>query len=242
MDGTGGRVAGVDGCRGGWVCVSGPIVPGATDADTDAQAEVEVEVLERFDPLLGRLDRGELVVVAVDMPIGLAEVGPRRCDVQARRLLGDRRSSVFPAPVRATVGATDYDDARSRSRAASGRALSIQAFNLLPKIAELDRLVGPDRDDVVESHPELAFARLAGGTPLPAKRTTDGRRQRLELAGDVTAGRDAAVLARESRAPLIDVLDAVALLATARHLALGTAHLLGDGERDRTGRPMRVAW
>jgi predicted RNase H-like nuclease len=218
------------------VCVTAPLVPGPTGAG------VTVEVLDRFDALVGRLDRDELVVVAVDMPIGLPEIGPRRCDVQARALLGSRRSTVFPAPVRATLGAADYDDARSRSRAASGRALSIQAFHLLPKIAELDRLVSPDRDDVVESHPELAFCRLAGGAPLAAKRTPDGRRQRLHLVRPVLDGQDGALLARQARAPVIDVLDAVALVATARHLALGAAQLLGDGERDRTGRAMRVAW
>src|SRR5262249_22667826 len=38
-------------------------------------------------------------LLAIDIPIGLADRGARRCDVEARRCLGPGRgSSVFPAP------------------------------------------------------------------------------------------------------------------------------------------------
>ncbi|MEW6348758.1 MAG: DUF429 domain-containing protein [Thermodesulfobacteriota bacterium] len=40
----------------------------------------------------------------VDIPIGLRDHGPERsCDLEARRLLGIRRSSVFPVPCRSAV-------------------------------------------------------------------------------------------------------------------------------------------
>ena len=75
-----------------------------------------------------------LAALAVDMPIGLPDDGPRLADQQARRRLGARRSSVFPTPVRATLDAVDYPDALAISRRVSGKGLSKQAFNLLPRI------------------------------------------------------------------------------------------------------------
>jgi predicted RNase H-like nuclease len=229
-------VAGIDGCRGGWVVV----IAGARPGDA---GPVDVQVAPTVGDLLGRLDRAPVQVAAIDMPIGLPLAGPRRCDREARALLGPRRSSVFPAPVRAALGAPDHTEARRRSRLASGRALSIQTFNLLARIAELDRATTPDRwATVVESHPELAFLRLADGQGLPPKRTGEGRDRRCELSRRVLGDVDLPAVAAAAGAPLGDVLDAVALVATARRLAAGTAELLGGGEREPDGRPMQIAW
>src|SRR6478672_10250511 len=87
-------VLGVDGFRGGWV---GARVVG-TQVEwlllPDAQAVVEASTAA--------------AATAVDAPIGLPEAGPRDCDLAARRLLGVRGVSVFPAPVRAVLAATSY--------------------------------------------------------------------------------------------------------------------------------------
>lgn len=226
-------VAGVDGCPGGWAVVTAGLEPGDP---------VRVELMARIAPLVRRVERGEVAMVAIDMPIGLPEVDRRRCDVEARRLLGRRGSSVFPAPLRCVLGSADHAEACRRSRVASSRALSIQAFNLLPKIAELDRDVPVAMGDVVvECHPELAFLRLAGAA-LDPKRSAVGRQQRLDLvAGVLGAACDLAASSRRAGVPLSDALDAAALVATARRLLAGEACLLG-GELDPLGRPMRVAW
>lgn len=227
-------MAGVDGCRGGWVVVT---------AGLAVTERVEVRVEPRFEAVVGDLRAGRVVAAAVDMPIGLPAIGPRRCDVEARALLGARGSTVFPAPLRAVVGCRDYAEACARSRAASGKALSRQAFALLPRIEELDRLVRGDLAEVVvESHPELAFLRMNGGEQLEPKRTAEGRRHRLELLTCVLpAGTDLAGAARAGGAPLVDAIDAAALVATARRLVRGEAQRLG-GELDGSGRPMQVAW
>jgi predicted RNase H-like nuclease len=227
-------VAGVDGCPGGWVIATAACTPGGP---------VAVEVSAGLGELVGRLVRGGLAAAAVDLPIGLPARGPRRCDLEARALLGPRRSTVFPAPVRAALGAADHAEACARSRAAAGRGMSVQTFNLLARIADLDRLLPRHRPvAAVEAHPELAFLRLAG-RPLPPKRSPEGRRARLAaLAAVVGADTDLAALARAARAPLVDVIDACALVATARRLAAGTAERLGGGEVDPTGRPMEMAW
>lgn len=184
-------------------------------------------------------------LVAVDMPIGLPDAGARACDRAARALLGPRRSSVFPAPVRAALDAHPHgwEATLAASRATDGRGLSRQAFNLLPRIAEVDRLLDGRPDAPLhEAHPELAFARLAGEPMAHPKRTAAGHAERhAALVAGGLAHPDPALLPRPIGAAVDDVHDALALVATARHLAAGTALVVGAGERDRCGRPMVIA-
>lgn len=235
--GRGACLAGVDGCRGGWVVATA----GATDARSPAVGEVAVRVVPRFADVL-RLGAG---TVAVDIPIGLPDAGARACDLAARRLLGPRRSSVFPAPVRAALDAhgRGWEATLGASRAAAGTGLSRQAFHLLPKIAEVDDALGTvDAWLVVEAHPELAFTRLAGEPLAHPKRVAEGRAQRVALLRPAIPQVDDLLADRPRGCAPDDLLDALALLGTARRLRDGTAELLGDGSADRRGRPMQIAW
>jgi predicted RNase H-like nuclease len=223
-------VAGADGCRGGWVVAVLHADPGPT---------LEVAVVRRLDAAIADVDAGRLAALAIDMPMGLPDDGPRACDLAARRRLGVRRSSVFPTPVRATLGAPTYAEALARSRAACGRGLSRQAFNLLAKMAELDQAIRPDlQDRVVEAHPEMAFARLAGEPCVHAKRTAEGRAERLALLQAAGLG-DLTTLRLPGTAP-DDVLDAAALTLTAARVRDGDAERLGDGTRDAKGLRMEI--
>ena len=140
------------------------------------------------------------------------------------------------------LGSADHAEALRRSRAIDGRGISIQAFNLLPKIAEVDAAIDPELTAaVVEAHPESAFAELAGA-PLPStKRTADGRATRLALLSGPFPDSDDALTARARGAAADDVLDAAAAAWSARRWAAGTALVLGDGSLDVRGLPMRVA-
>jgi predicted RNase H-like nuclease len=238
-------VGGADGCRAGWVLAMlyplHPDGPGETAVGgmETAGGRLVVEVVGRLDGAIGDVASGRLAALAVDMPMGLPDDGPRACDVAARRRLGPRRSSVFPTPVRATLDAPTYAEALARSRAASGRGLSRQAFNLLAKIAELDAVVRPElQDRVVEAHPEMAFARLAGGPCVHPKRSAAGRAERLALLHRAGLG-DLSALRLPGAAP-DDVLDAVALTLTAARVRDGTAERLGDGACDARGLRMEV--
>jgi predicted RNase H-like nuclease len=232
-----GVVAGVDGCRGGWVVALSAAIATAGGA----LADVEVTVVPTFAEVL----RLGAAIVAVDIPIGLPDAGARACDVSARRLLGPRRSSVFPAPVRAALDAhaQGWEATLAASRAAAGTGLSRQAFHLLPKVAEVDDAlaVGPGAR-VVEAHPELAFVRLAGEPPAHPKRVAEGRAHRIALLRPVVPHVDDLLRDRPRGCAADDLLDALALLGTARRLRDGTAELLGDGSVDRPGRPMQIAW
>src|SRR5262249_55246675 len=112
-----------------------------------------------------------------DIPIGLLDAperGGRECDRQARRLLGRRASSVFSPPARAVLEATRYEQVRSHG-------VSIQAFNILPKIRQVDRLMTPRlQTRIHEAHPELAFRSGTGAPMQHNKKTAAGYKERLK--------------------------------------------------------------
>jgi predicted RNase H-like nuclease len=124
-------------------------------------------------------------IVAVDVPIGLLERGARDCDVQARRLLGPRRSSVFTAPIRPLLAATSQAEASQIRYRLEGKGVSIQASAIVPKIQEVDRLLrgNPDLREIIrEVHPELCFFFLNGERPMSeAKKKPAGRTERVSL-------------------------------------------------------------
>jgi predicted RNase H-like nuclease len=106
-----------------------------------------------------------LALICVDMPIGLADRGPRRCDGLARALLPrGRKSSVFPPPRRPMLAHATWAAANDWGKREEGSGLTVYAWGLMAKIRELDRALGPgDQRRVRESHPELAFSRMNGG-------------------------------------------------------------------------------
>lgn len=162
-------VAGVDGCRAGWVVALVQQQPRGVQKHY-------IRFCNRFAEVLTLAPRP--AVIAIDIPIGLLEVqqpGGRECDRQARRLLGRRASSVFTPPTRALLEATRYEQVRSHS-------VSIQMFNIVPKIREVDRLMTPElQTSIHEAHPELAFRSLTGAPMRHNKKTPAGREERLRV-------------------------------------------------------------
>ncbi len=232
------ELIGIDGCRGGWLVA-------ASDARLSA---LHFTVVDDLEPIIAQAERGG-AVMAIDIPIGLADGGPRTCDLEARRMLGrPRGSSVFPAPCRSALAATTYRRACGLSRRALGVALSIECFNILPKIRQVDVLMTPARQAFVrEVHPELVFA-LASGRPhglVEPKRTAAGERIRLRLLRRAAPRFDPAAVRAKLRPALVtrdDVVDAVACLVAARRIAEGKARVLPTGgiERDTRGLRMEI--
>lgn len=226
-------LAGIDGCPGGrWAVVI---------ADNKLRS-LTVKVVEDLAPLIEDLRRGTLAAIAIDMPIGLLDDRSRASDKEARALLGPRRSSVFPTPLRCVLDAADYAEACALSRQASGKALSKQAFNLVPKIAELDALIRPDdQHRLVEAHPELAFTRLNGEPPADSKHTPAGRELRAELLCRELPTAAVKDVLGSGLAPLPDLLDAASLVTTAARVKKGHEIRLGT-ETDATGKRAEVVY
>ena len=218
------RVIGVDGCRGGWLA-----------ATVDDAGVVWSWTRDIAAVLRARAD-----AVAVDIPIGVPESGSRTCDVDARRRLGRRGVSVFPAPVRPVLRCTSYAEARGLLATRGGASMSAQAFGIVAAVRDVDAALTPDDESrVVEAHPEVAFATMTGAA-LPPKRTPDGAATRRDALRAWVRDLDAVVAAAPARARGDDVLDALACAWVADRWARGEATVLGDGRRDARGLVMRI--
>lgn len=221
------RIAGVDGCRRGWMAV----VKDGASIEPRLCASDE-ELLQLFE---------SCAVVAIDVPIGLAEGGPRACDHHARRFLGRRAGSVFPAPLRPLLALRDYAEANRVSNRLQQRGISKQGWAIVPKVEQVDRLLQRHRElrpRVYEVHPEVSFAYWNNGAALEPKRSPLGLESRRAL-----------VRAHFGELPPVprgaredDLLDAFAALWTAERILAGRAQTLGDAHADLTGLPMRIVY
>jgi len=223
-------VLGVDGCRGGWVAAL-LRVDGTVRWTFAADAEA----------VLSAASTAGAHAVGIDIPIGLVEHGWRGCDTAARQRLGAASSRVFMTPPRPVLDSVDWPGAlRACKEATGGKGLSKQAWNLLPKVAEVDgALRARPRDFVVEVHPELSFAALSGRV-LDSKKTARGAGQRLDALQDVCHVAQA-MAAAPVGVPVDDALDALAAAWSARRWARGQAEVLAsDPPTDRYGLPMRI--
>lgn len=223
--------SGVDGCRAGWVCVR------------HTRAGLDAELFDSAERLFAQRPHPD--ALAIDIPIGLPERGARPCDRAARKRLGPRRSSVFPAPPRSILRASSYDEACAMRFQLEAKRLSKQAWGIVAKIREVDAALErePSRAAWVrEVHPEVSF-RAASGAPMQhAKKKRPGREERLALVArlfGVRAFDD--MRARFTRHDVADddLLDAFAALWSAERISRGAAELVTD-ERPLDARGLRM--
>ena len=214
-------VTGIDGCTSGWLSLTKDLASG----NIVAQILPSITSLLRFDP--------KPEVVMVDVPIGLTDSGPRACDVQARtHLKAPRASSVFPAPIRPTLGATNYAQACQIGEKTDGRKLSQQAWAILPKILEVDTFLRSDPTIskwVREVHPEVCFWAWNGNKPMAnGKKKPAGKTEREALVKPVYGRAYAIAQSSLPRGQYAndDLLDAFAALWSAERLVAGKAFIL----------------
>ncbi|MGH3435265.1 MAG: DUF429 domain-containing protein [Sciscionella sp.] len=208
------RVLGVDACRAGWV--------GIALTGQNPWAYVAGTMIEE---LVGAADAdGPLAVVAVDMPIGLPDRGHRQADVLARQAIGVLRSSVFMTPTRDAMDTPDHHRASARNRVLTGKGISVQAFSLKPKLHEVQQWVRQTHHRVVEVHPEVSFAQLAGAALTARKSTWAGAERRRRLLADAGVLLTGELDETGHRAAVDDILDAAVAAYTARRVLNGQAH------------------
>ena len=232
---------GVDGCRAGWFFVA-----------FDARSRAEFGIAGTIHDLWARYRHAAAILI--DIPIGLVS-GPaagRPCDAAARRLLKPRRhSTIFSPPCRQALAASDYTTACRINQQTCGRKLSIQTWNIVPKIREVDdfmRRTPAVRKIVHETHPEICFWAMAGGRPMAcSKKSVDGRKQRLDLIRRWSPRSDQlfdSAMRHYPRRQLAadDILDALANAVTAMRLTSDGATLPAKPTVDRCGLPMEMVY
>ena len=219
---------GLDGFRKGWVAVR---IDGATQ-----------ELL--FLSSISELPAMSFDRAGIDMPIGLPERGERACDLEARALLRLHASRVFTGARR---GLWDYPSHAKANRALKRRGekgVSIQLWNLGPKILEVDRFTTPRKQEQLrEAHPELVFLRLNDGAPVPSKHTPEGLALRVRLLqreGFTNIKRWIEVERLGTGAKPDDILDACAVAIAVRDVDQGNVLPHGGAPKDARGLKMQI--
>jgi predicted RNase H-like nuclease len=213
---------GVDACRGGWVAV----VLGDRPA-THVVPEIGAVAAILTGP----------AAIAIDIPIGLPVTGCRRADVEAKAVLGARRSTIFTTPVRAALAAPTHAEATAISRRRCGFGISQQAFALRHRIFEVEGWLPDAPGDVREVHPEVSFAVLTGRPAEFSKHTAAGLAERR--AALLESGIDVDPVLRGAAEH--DVLDAALVAWTAQRMLDGRAHPIPDPpETCDRGRPAAI--
>ena len=198
--------------------------------------------------------------ILVDIPIGLPDSQRRDCDARAKEFVDtERANSVFWTPCREAVEADTYEQAKEANEACRGDSLSSQAWGLIPRIQEVDRLLRDDeqaRELIRESHPEVCFTALNGGDSLASKHGDTGEQERnrcLEAVNDSIVGvydgfeseyidNQEAWARRIGSSNRDDLLDAMALALTAKLGADGFETLPEEPPEDSKGLPMEIVY
>ncbi len=211
-------VLGVDGCRGGWV---GALLEPGAPRPRVVLAPTIGELVEAVR------ESTDVRVVGIDMPIGLPDNTTRQADALARQALPGKASSVFTTLTRAAYGAEDRAAADAVNRSLSGQGVGAQAFALRAKILEVDAWVrSRPTVEVLEVHPEVSFATMAGAPLTPGKKTPEGRAARLEALAAAGIARPSVLEGTGYAAD--DVLDACAVAWSAARRAAGLSRTLPD--------------
>jgi len=232
---------GADGCKAGWFTV-------LLTENTDWKVNVFPDVFSLWNKF------SSASVILLDVPIGLREKDPqeRLCDIEARKLLGPkRRSSVFPAPCRAAIDAKTYEEASDINEQMAKRRLSLQTWNIIPKVREVDILLSNDesaKSRIREIHPEICFWALAGRHPMKnPKREEDGFLERIQVLRSVCPYTNdiishALSTYRRNEVARDDILDALSAAVTATVGVQGLVSIPETPEFDSQGLRMEIVY
>ncbi|MGD9899965.1 MAG: DUF429 domain-containing protein [Calditrichaceae bacterium] len=231
------RFVGVDGCRAGWI---------AAGIDTGFNTELKL-----FPELTSLWDEfRDSSVILIDIPIGLPFSHARECDILARKILKSRPSSIFPAPCREAVYTSNYKDASMINLKTLGKKLSVQTWNIIPKIRQADLLLsskGDARRKMHESHPEICFQSLNKEPLKNSKKTIPGINERLQILNNVHPSfteiyNTALSRFRRSDVAKDDILDALILAVSAASPPEKRRSIPEHPENDANGIPMKIVY
>lgn len=228
------KIAGIDGSKGGWVCVSGY---------ENNFKELKFEKLKEFNDIKSK----DFDLVLVDIPIGLdidLKKGGRIVDKLARKELLTNKSSIFNAPSRLVLEATNYEEANKINKN-KGMGLSKQSWNLVKKIKEVDDFIRNSNKTIIfESHPEIIFQVMKRDKVSTKKKNDEGiieRRNLLEKNGFNKVFLERNLSAKDSFYKKDDFIDACSLFWSAnRAIAKTEVKIPNDILLDSEGIIMQI--
>ena len=229
-----GLYIGVDGCRGGWIA--------AVLDHGDMR-------LERYDELSSLIEEyPSFDAFLIDMAIGLRNSKEqKRPDDEARKELGPKASTVFPIPSRDAVYADGEESQKQANIRTLGKSLAKQSIAIIPKIRELDTFLNdhPEyKNKILESHPEVDFARLNGAVLMSRKKEEPGPSQRIAILSEFLDQKELYRMynkAKELRCNQDDLIDAICLAVTGALYAHGQYETIpAEPELDERGLIMQL--
>jgi predicted RNase H-like nuclease len=229
---------GVDACKKGWFAVA-----------LDRQGIQDIGIFKNIGALWRIFQNA--AVILIDMPIGLPYEKKRRCDTETRKILNRRASCVFPVPCREALHARTYRQACQINQHVLGVKLTIQTWNISAKILEVDRFLRNTkqaRRRFRESHPELCFWALAGGSTMAySKKTAKGFGERYSVLVKnypQTNGIVQQALDQFQRKDLArdDILDALVLAISAKIGSNSCRTIPLNPSLDKKGLPMEIVY
>jgi predicted RNase H-like nuclease len=240
---------GVDGCRSGWFAIF-------LAEENDQNSEWEIGLFPSFSSLVDLLKTNygqtELLIL-IDIPIGLKNrgSGERYSDIGARNILKKRKSSLFSVPCREAVYAESYEKACEINKEFTGKSISKQAWNIIPKIRDVDTFLIKNeifRGKVKETAPEVCFQALTGSPMRYSKKNHDGFSERMRALKRVCPAADKiadSALSKYRRKEVAkdDVLDALAAAVTAKMgQRYGFQYVPCEPEKDSEGLSIQMVF
>ncbi len=227
-------LAGVVPCSKGWLAATAKL-QGITMSPEEPQIFATfIEVLD-YKPAYQ--------VISLFAPIGLLDEptpGGRRCDRDARRLLGRPRSSaIVSAPARPAITCPTFEAAAQMN----GGHLNPVSWRQIRKIAEVDVHIAPYwQRTVFEVHPELSLFQLNDDRPVRySKHSRAGIDERRTLLMEHIPGVERILNAKLPRIRVPQLIDAASCLWTARRImSRAITRLPEDPEWDGLGLRMEI--
>ena len=206
--------AGIDGSAGGWIAV------------VRTPHQFKVYHFSRINQVFELPIAIDLALV--DIPLGLGSSRAiRGVEKLARKELSpSRHSSVFNVPVREAIQQENYQLASQTNREITGKKLSKQSWNIVPKIKDADHFLQENpsiKRRLLEAHPELCFKYL-NHARIPVFRKRDPGQKGLDERISILQNYDQEVKRfygqqrkdlRPSLAQPHDLVDALCLCITA---------------------------
>ena len=229
-----GLFIGVDGCKGGWI------------AAVLDHGYLQFKKYDRIDKVIA--EHPEFSAFLIDMAIGLRNNPDQiRPDDVAKKELGEKAPSVFPIPSRLAVYTEREDAQKEANKMTLGKSLAKQSIAIIPKIRELDEFLNahPEyKNRILESHPEVVFARLNGSVVLSKKKEYLGFMEREQILSEYLNSTDLKGLWDESKklgCNLDDLMDAACLAVTGAMYAHGMCETIPEHpEQDEKGLYMQL--